>query len=160
MVEGNLAYHTEGGTLYQHYGSQNTIQNNIIALATGGVGLVWQHANGMAPGDAVSDIELSSNIVLVDARAGVDGVFGGQWLGNSSFTKNLYYNASGETIAPLWPAWVNGTHCKGWRNFSKHMTCGFPGSPAVPSLSFAQWQVLLLNIRPSIFLWLSVCFWR
>ena len=33
-VTGNLAHHTEGGTMYQHYGHNVTIDNNIFALAT------------------------------------------------------------------------------------------------------------------------------
>ena len=49
LVQGNLCYHTEGATLYEHYGHRNNVTNNIIALATGGRGQVWQHANGMAP---------------------------------------------------------------------------------------------------------------
>ena len=64
----------------------------------GGVGEVWQHANGMAPGDVLSDLNFSSNIVYVDQRAG-SALFGGSWLGNSSFASNLYWNESGEHTA-------------------------------------------------------------
>ena len=34
LVIGNLAYHTEGATLYEHYGHLNNVTNNVIALAT------------------------------------------------------------------------------------------------------------------------------
>ena len=59
------------------------------------MGEIWQHANGMAPGDVLSDLNFSSNIVYVDRRAG-SALFGGSWLGNSSFASNLYWNESGE----------------------------------------------------------------
>ena len=59
---------------------------------------MWQHANGMAPGDVLSDLNFSSNIVYVDQRAG-SALFGGSWLGNSSFASNLYWNESGEHAA-------------------------------------------------------------
>ena len=49
----------------------------------------------MAPGDVLSDLNFSSNIVYVDQRAG-SALFGGSWLGNSSFASNLYWNESGE----------------------------------------------------------------
>ena len=64
-------------------------------VSQGGVGEIWQHANGMAPGDVLSDLNFSSNIVYVDQRAG-SALFGGSWLGNSSFASNLYWNESGE----------------------------------------------------------------
>lgn len=128
-ISGNLAHHTEGGTMYQHYGHNVTIANNIFALATGGVGEVWQHGNtGTGTPEGVSDLSFESNIVLVDARVG-PSLFGESWLGNSSFGKNLYWNASSTAVAEAWPSWKEGT---------RH---GQPGSTAGKcERTFAQWQ--------------------
>ena len=70
---------------------------------------MWQHANGMAAGDQLSDLEFHQNVVLVDDRAGEIGLFGSTWLGNASFGSNGYWNASG-MVSPLWPSFVNSTH--------------------------------------------------
>ena len=71
----------------------------------------------MAAGDELSDIIFERNIVLTDRRAGLLGLFGDVWLGNSSFKSNLYFNASAEdgAITDQWPSWQNGTHCVAWR---------------------------------------------
>ena len=94
----------------------------------------------MAAGDERSDITLQHNIILVDARAGLLGVFGSTWLGNSSFRQNLYWNASGGVLAPAWPGFPNGTHCPGWRHWSKRDRCSLPGAVGVNNRSFAQWR--------------------
>ena len=129
VISGNLAHHTEGATMYQHYGHNVTIQNNIFALATGGVGEVWQHGNtGSSTAEGVSDLSFSRNIVYVDRRVGA-GLFGTSWLGNSSFSKNVYWNASDTISGQQWPSWVQGT---------PHGSHG--SGNGVCNRSFAEWQ--------------------
>ena len=131
LVEDNLAYYTEGGVFYQHYGLNNTVRSNIFALPTGGVGAVWSHADSTCECDipsecadmvacgigrtqgCCSDLAFEHNIVYVDARVG-PRIFGMQWKGNSSFDANVYFNASADSgdMTPSWPTWNRTTaHC-------------------------------------------------
>ncbi len=149
MINGNLAHHTEGATMYQHYGHNISIENNIFALATGGVGEVWQHGNtGSATPEGVSDLRFKQNIVYVDARVG-SGLFGTSWLGNSSFSKNLYYNASSTGVEA---ALIGGRQFPTWKEGTRH---GRPGSSSgACNRTFAEWQASgedagsMLNVDP------------
>ena len=120
VISGNLAHHTEAATMYQHYGHNVSITNNIFACATGGVGEIWQHGNtGSSSPEGVSDLNFSTNLVYVDERVG-DDLFGTSWLGNSSFSKNLYYNASDVDGAK-----IDGRQFPSWKEGTRH---GTPGS--------------------------------
>lgn len=149
VISGNLAHHTEGATMYQHYGHNISITNNIFALATGGVGEVWQHGNTeSASPEGVSDLRFETNIVYVDARVG-SGLFGTSWLGNSSFSKNLYYNASSNGAEA---ALIGGRQFPSWKEGTRH---GAPGSGmGTCNRTFEEWQASgedadsMLNVDP------------
>ena len=121
--------------MYQHYGHNVTITNNIFALGTGGVGEVWQHGNsGNAGPEGVSDLNFETNIVYVDARVG-PALFGGSWLGNSSFKSNLYWNASATDSAK---SLADAQQFPSWKQGTQH---GAPGSgEGACNRTFSQWQ--------------------
>ena len=148
VISGNLAHHTEAATMYQHYGHNISITNNIFALATGGVGEIWQHGNtGSGSAEGVSDLRFDHNIVYVDERVG-PGLFGASWLGNSSFNNNLYYNASSADAG----ATIAGRQFPSWKEGTRH------GTPASGSgacnRTFSEWQASgedagsMINVDP------------
>jgi hypothetical protein len=88
LIEDNLVYRTKTGGFHQHYGRENVVRNNIFAFSA--EGQVIRSRQEPHP-----SFSFEQNIVYF--RQG--DLFGGQWGdGHYQFDKNIYWNASGETL--------------------------------------------------------------
>mmetsp|Transcript_54586 Transcript_54586/g.128960 ORF Transcript_54586/g.128960 Transcript_54586/m.128960 type:complete len:156 (+) Transcript_54586:3-470(+) len=75
----------------------NTLSNNIFALSTGGLGLLYQ-AEFQYSSFGASNLTFVSNIVYLDLRAG--RVFACPYAGEWFSSSNLYWNASDSSGNP------------------------------------------------------------
>jgi hypothetical protein len=102
-LEDNLVYHVKTGAYHQHYGMNNLVRNNILALSM----------NGQLQRSRVEDhlsFTLERNIIYYDR----DPLLNGSWNdANVKLDHNLYWNASGN------PVLFNGKTLEQWQATGK-----------------------------------------
>lgn len=171
VVEGNLAHHTLAAAMYQHFGRDNLVRNNIFALSTGGYGLVWQAA--LQPSFDPSNFTIDTNIFYGSSASG--GTFQCPYRGNGTFDRNIYFppSASFPTstqsgAAPCnasfqaWQAAGNDAHSQQadplFVNASALDFALQPGSPALP-LGFRPLNISDAGPRGAgpAYWWLPAC---
>lgn len=127
----NLVFHTEAAGCYQHFGRNNTYENNVFALA--GRGLLW-HANFQASEFGPSDLRFIRNVAYTSSPL-FESPFNGSWVADA----NLFWNAT--PAAPLSPTFPQH---EWWR-------CDTPGAPAcLANASLADWAAATGNDGHSI----------
>ena len=108
LIEKNIAYNCTGGGFHQHYGSNNTVKNNIFAYG--------EKANLLISSvKKPEDIQLSfeNNIVLVSKGEAISG--GALENGRFVFKDNCFYHVNSQDLT------VNGLPLESWmedQNFS------------------------------------------
>lgn len=91
LVESNVVCHTRSGGFHQHYGRENTLRNNIFALATD------QQIQRSRMEDHVS-FYLDHNVIYYDRGT----LLGGNWQDDHyEMDGNLYWDSSGRTVTFL-----------------------------------------------------------
>jgi len=111
IVERNLVYDTEDGSLFQHYGTLNLVQNNIFAFnrAKGAI-----RANALFRHGVPSSVQFVNNIVVTDGSPLVmkDAAWGekfGEWRTRLSgvWAANVWYDyaGKGDFSGMDWAAW-------------------------------------------------------
>jgi len=88
LIENNVAYLTKNGGFFQNYGRENTVRNNIFALAMEG-----QVMHGRQ--EPHISFTFERNIIYFTEGSLLSGDWGN---GNFRLDHNLYWNASGEPI--------------------------------------------------------------
>ena len=88
LIENNVVYLTKSGGFSQNYGRENTVRNNIFALAMGGQVMRSRQEPHIS-------FTFERNIVYFTQGSLLSGKWGD---GNFRLDHNLYWNASGEPI--------------------------------------------------------------
>lgn len=96
VVERNLAFNTEAAGFLQHFGRNNTVSNNILALAH--LGQLWE-ANFQAGQFGTSSLRFERNIVYTSSPV-FQAPFNGTWTSDY----NLFFNATpGALLSATFP---------------------------------------------------------
>ena len=86
LMENNVVYLTKSGGFHQHYGRENTLRNNVFALASEGEIIRSRQEEHLS-------FTFERNLVYQDAGP----LLGGNWgNGNYRMDSNLYWRAGGE----------------------------------------------------------------
>ncbi len=90
VIRDNIVYHTDAGAFCHHYGKENHVTNNILALARGG------QLERVRDEEGHQSFFYEHNIVYYDATG---SMLLGNW-GNDLYTidSNLYWEASGKPV--------------------------------------------------------------
>jgi hypothetical protein len=89
-MRGNLVYRTSSGGFHQHYGRDNTIENNVFAL-----GRDWQLQRSRI--EAHTSFRFANNVVWWNSSA---PLVKGDWTKQLVAMSNCYWNASGPVVFP------------------------------------------------------------
>ena len=108
LMENNVVYRVKDGAFHQHYGRDNVVRNNILALSAK-LGQVRRTRN-----EEHSSFTIERNIIFGDTAPPL----GANWMGkNYTLKNNLYWNIDPKTL--LFPggltldAWQSGGHDAG-----------------------------------------------
>ncbi len=89
MMENNVVYRVKDGAFHQHYGKENTVRNNVLALSATRGQIIRSRQ------EEHSSFTVEKNIIYSDDVP----VLGGNW-SNDNFTlqSNCYWDASGKPL--------------------------------------------------------------
>ncbi|HUT95129.1 MAG TPA: right-handed parallel beta-helix repeat-containing protein [Thermoguttaceae bacterium] len=128
LMENNVVYRVKDGAFHQHYGRENIVRNNVLALSAT-YGQIRRSRE-----EEHSSFTLERNIIYSD---GVP-LLGGNWSnGNYQFDSNCYWDASGQT--PKFP---------GDLTLAQWQEKGYDAHSIVADPKFADPQNLDFNLPP------------
>eukprot|EP01084_Bolivina_argentea_P052712 96819_1 len=129
LVKNNIIHSTEAAALYQHFGRNNSVRNNIFTFSNGGdFGILWQ-ANLQYSEFGESDLYFSNNIVVMNnyTQFMFEAPYNGSWISDY----NLFWNYSKAT------------------NSREVISNTFPNlknpKQVTPNISFDEWQSVIGN---------------